>query len=133
MTERTYITHQLRMREAYDAGMTHAAVMDILNESFLRSNDPDTFGRTVERLRELVLNSAEKIVSQRHDDHIMNVQHAHENGIAEGERQATAAVVAWLRRKATDDFCALRVKEACDAEKSADVIERGEHRREEER
>ena len=45
-----------------------------------------------------------------------------------GERPA---VVAWLRRKATDDFCALRVKEACDAEKSADVIERGEHRREE--
>ena len=44
-----------------------------------------------------------------------------------------AAVVAWLRRKATDDFCALRVKEACDAEKSADVIERGEHRREEEK
>ena len=44
-----------------------------------------------------------------------------------------AAVVAWLRRKATDDFCALRVKEACDAEKSADHIERGEHRREEER
>ena len=43
------------------------------------------------------------------------------------------AVVAWLRRKATDDFCALRVKEACDAEKSADVIERGEHRREGER
>ena len=41
-----------------------------------------------------------------------------------------AAVVAWLRRKATDDFCALRVKEACDAEKSADAIERGEHRRE---
>jgi hypothetical protein len=39
-------------------------------------------------------------------------------------------VVEWLRRKATDDFCALRVKEACDAEKSADVIERGEHLRE---
>lgn len=42
-----------------------------------------------------------------------------------------AAVVAWLRRKATDDFCALRVKEACDAEKSVDAIERGEHRNEE--
>ena len=60
-----------------------------------------------------------------------SVERTYEQGIAEGERRATAAVVAWLRRKATDDFCALRVKEACDAEKSADVIERGEHRREE--
>jgi hypothetical protein len=50
----------------------------------------------------------------------------------EARAEERAAVVAWLRRKATDDFCALRVKEACDAEKSADVIERGEHRREEE-
>lgn len=49
-----------------------------------------------------------------------------------GSALERAAVVAWLRRKATDDFCALRVKEACDAEKSADDIERGAHRREEE-
>lgn len=123
MTERIYITHQLRMREAYDAGMTHAAVMDILNESFLRSNDPDTFGRTVERLRELVLNSAEKIVSQRHDDHIMNVQHAHENGIAEGERRERAAVVAWLRGCRPVDITAVL----------AGRIECGQHRIEEER
>ena len=48
----------------------------------------------------------------------------------EARAEERAAVVAWLRRKATDDFCALRVKEACDAEKSANDIERGEHRRE---
>ena len=53
--------------------------------------------------------------------------------IAAAVAEERAAVVAWLRRKATDDFCALRVKEACDAEKSADAIERGDHRREEER
>ena len=50
----------------------------------------------------------------------------------EARAEERDAVVAWLRRKATDDFCALRVKEACDAEKSADAIEAGEHRREEE-
>lgn len=55
------------------------------------------------------------------------------DGLETAAHEERAAVVAWLRRKATDDFCALRVKEACDAEKSADDIERGEHRREEER
>ena len=53
------------------------------------------------------------------------------DGLDTAAHEERAAVVAWLRRKATDDFCALRVKEACDAEKSADAIERGEHRRKE--
>ena len=132
MSEHTYTTHQLRMREAYDAGVTHVAVMDILNESFLRSNDPDTFGRTVERLRELALNSAEKIASQRHDDHVMDVQHAHEEGIAEGERRERAAAVAHLRARAqfmeNDHSCWAEVALIV----AAGDIERGEHRREEE-
>jgi hypothetical protein len=42
-----------------------------------------------------------------------------------------AAVVAWLRREATDGFVTLRIHAACAAEKLADAIERGEHRREE--
>jgi hypothetical protein len=45
--------------------------------------------------------------------------------------QERAAVVAWLRREATDGFVTLRIHEACAAEKLADCIERGEHRREE--
>ena len=75
----------------------------------------------IERLR------AQRILSNE------DFARAFDLGLAAGEKRERAAVVAWLRRKATDDFCALRVKEACDAEKSADVIERGEHRREEER
>jgi hypothetical protein len=46
-------------------------------------------------------------------------------------RQERPAVVAWLNRKATDDFCALRVREACCWEKAAEAFERGEHRPEE--
>ena len=51
---------------------------------------------------------------------------------AEVERER-AAVVAWLRRKATDDFCALRVRVIVDdpIDEAADAIEQGEHRREE--
>ena len=49
-------------------------------------------------------------------------------GEAERER---AAVVAWLNGCATEGFILLRINEACDAEKWALAIERGEHRREE--
>jgi len=49
----------------------------------------------------------------------------------EAERIAErAAVVAWLRSEATDGFVTLRINHACAAEKFADAIERGEHRRE---
>jgi hypothetical protein len=60
-----------------------------------------------------------------------SVEQTYAQGIAEGERRERAAVVAWLRREATDGFVTLRINEACAAEKLADAIERGEHRREE--
>jgi hypothetical protein len=47
------------------------------------------------------------------------VGQTYEQGIAEGERRACAAVVAWLLRNHYDD--------------TAERIERGEHRREEEK
>jgi hypothetical protein len=51
-----------------------------------------------------------------------SVGQTYEQGIAEGERRACAAVVAWLRREIT--------KCGCDDDTAA-CIERGEHRREE--
>jgi hypothetical protein len=52
-----------------------------------------------------------------------SVGQTYEQGIAEGERRACAAVVAWLREEFEDK----RTRYA------ADAIERGEHRREEEK
>lgn len=54
-----------------------------------------------------------------------------ENENAEDARRERAAVVAWLNGCATEGFILLRINEACDAEKWALAIERGEHRREE--
>lgn len=108
---------------AREAGITFDAVSDIAND-YIRGNG--TFSFLVERLRELALNSAEKIASQRHDDHVMDVQHAHEEGIAEGERRERAAVVACLRAEALEwdesgpARLALRLM--------SDAIERGDHR-----
>ena len=53
-------------------------------------------------------------------------ERTYEDGIAEGERRATAAVVAWLNAEAERADCG-------HVEDLADRIERGEHRREEER
>lgn len=55
----------------------------------------------------------------------------YEQGIAEGERGERAAVVAWLRDCATVAADAPIV--AANFENAADAIERGEHRREEEK
>ena len=53
-------------------------------------------------------------------------------GLADASAER-AAVVAWLNGCATEGFILLRINEACDAEKWALAIERGEHRREEEK
>ena len=50
---------------------------------------------------------------------------------AMGRDAERAAVVAWLNGCATEGFILLRINEACDAEKWALAIERGEHRRRE--
>lgn len=51
-------------------------------------------------------------------------QRTYEQGIAEGERQATARIVAWLREKQERVEFALT---AAGYEHAADAIERGEH------
>jgi len=56
--------------------------------------------------------------------------------LVEAERTADkerAAIVRWLNGLATEGFIMLRINEACMAEKWALAIERGEHRREEEK
>jgi len=108
-----------------EAGVTHAAVSSAVND-YIRENV--TFSFLVERLRELTLDAADKIATQRHDDHVMDVQHAHDEGIAEGERRERVAVVAWLRRQAD-----VHVYGEGPLHVQADIIERGEHRREEEK
>ena len=52
------------------------------------------------------------------------------DGLAAEVAAERAAVVAWLNGCATEGFILLRINEACDAEKWALAIERGEHRRE---
>ena len=74
--------------------------------------------REVDRLRQLLLNAGWPMEAE---------------GVAELATGAErAAVVAWLRRKATDDFCALRVRVIVDdpIDEAADAIERGEHLKE---
>lgn len=115
---------------AREAGITFSAVSDIAND-YIRGNG--TFSYLVERLRELALNSAEKIASQRHDDHIMDVQHAFQEGGEEERRK----VAAWLRERANAEHPIERgVPSLSPAGRGllllhADLIERGEHRREE--
>lgn len=62
------------MARARDAGITFEAIRDIINDHLGEGDDTDSFGRMVERIRELALQAAERMAS--------------------GER---AAVVAWLR------------------------------------
>jgi hypothetical protein len=58
-------------------------------------------------------------------------ERTYEDGIAEGERRATAAVVAHLRECSRDPEATFA--EAALLNQQADSIERGEHRREEDR
>ena len=95
----------------------------------------DTDGNTVESGWVHLWRRAVDDVSQLradYDDH-SDIERAEREvdrlrGEAERER---AAVVAWLNGCATEGFILLRINEACDAEKWALAIERGEHRREE--
>jgi hypothetical protein len=58
-----------------------------------------------------------------------SVEQTYEQGIAEGERRACAAVVAWLRETNGPPDGNADCEEALSY--AADAIERGEHRREE--
>ena len=93
------------------AGLTYRAVREILTDHV---GDDDSFGRTVERLRDLALEVA-KIMA------------------ADSRADERAAVVAWLRAECgspghENRFCAY-----CNVRRNmADAIERGEHRRKKE-
>ena len=94
------------MARARDAGITFAAVRDIMSAHADDGPDGESFGRMVERIRDLALQAAAQMAAE--------------------ER---AAVVAFLRECALDP-------ETTGAEmrlfqNQATTIERGEHRREE--
>ena len=94
------------MERARDAGITFAAVRDIMSAHADDGPDGESFGRMVERIRDLALQAAAQMAAE--------------------ER---AAVVAFLRECALDP-------ETTGAEmrlfqNQATTIERGEHRREE--
>ena len=93
------------MARARDAGITFAAIRDIMSAHADDGPDGESFGRMVERIRELALQAAAEMASE--------------------ER---AAVVAWLRWQAE-----VHVYGEGPLHVQADIIERGEHRREEER
>ncbi len=94
------------MARAREAGITFEAIRDIMNAHADDGPDGESFGRMVERIRELALQAAERMASEDR-----------------------AAVVAYLRMEA-DDGAPMAASALLDA---SDAIERGEHRREEER
>ena len=96
------------MARARDAGITFAAVRDIMSAHADDGPDGESFGRMVERIRELALQAA-----------------------AEMAAEDRAAVVAHLRERAIHGSGnTITVEDACTI--LADLFERGEHRREEE-
>ena len=90
------------MERARDAGITFAAVRDIMSAHADDGPDDESFGRMVERIRDLALQAAAQMAAE--------------------ER---AAVVAYLREEGSINSMLSVLKGA------ADDIEHGEHRREE--
>ena len=127
----------------YDVTLLPAEAADVVAEverlrdtvASLRASVPPThpsdYGHEawaeVERLRDTVASLRASVPPTHPSDY------GHE-AWAETVRTAVAAeraaVVAWLNGCATEGFILLRINEACDAEKWALAIERGEHRRE---
>jgi hypothetical protein len=139
---------ELREQErAREAGITYDAVRAILAD--WRLDDGDSFGRTIERLRTLALEAAERMSEAERQDaydalltevetlreqrRIDNEEAARLYDFARDKGQALerAAVVAWLREHGEHyhERNHHRAEALWDA---ADAIERGEHRREEE-
>ena len=93
------------MAQARDAGITFEAIRDIMNDHLGEGDETDSFGRMVERIRDLALQAAERMASGERDD-----------------------VVAWLRDLA--DAPEIYVDEAIALRNASFAIERGEHLRE---
>ena len=56
------------MARARDAGITFEAIRDIMNDHLGEGDDTDSFGRMVERIRDLALQAAEQMASGERDD-----------------------------------------------------------------
>ena len=101
------------MERARDAGITFAAVRDIMSAHADDGPNGESFGRMVERIRDLALQAAAQMAAE--------------------ER---AAVVKWLRAEAEAAAQTYTVQAGQWANRIdglADDIARGEHRREEEK
>jgi DNA-binding transcriptional MerR regulator len=118
------------MARAREAGITFRAVRDIMSAHDDDGPDGESFGRMVERIRDLALQAAARMAEEeRKEAQTMRLwaqEAAHaENLNAQDAHEERAAVVAWLR--------GLRAighgRELLTA--LADDIERGEHRRKE--
>lgn len=98
------------MARARDAGITFEAIRDIMNDHLGEGDDTDSFGRMVERIRDLALQAAERMASGERDD-----------------------VVAWLQRMARNarHWGGEENERAEIYDRLVDVFECGEHRREE--
>ena len=124
---------ELREQErAREAGITYYAVRAILAD--WRLDDGDSFGRTIERLRRLTLEAAARMAEEEsHQLRLMAEEAARaENLNALDAQKERASVLALLDRE-------LEIAEAHDllmgtlrVRQMRDIIESGEHRREEE-
>ena len=113
-------------RECYGLRALRRATLNGYDVTLLPAEAADVVAE-VERLRDTVASLRASVPPTHPSDY------GHE-AWAETVRTAVAAeraaVVAWLNGCATEGFILLRINEACDAEKWALAIERGEHRRE---
>jgi hypothetical protein len=124
------------MARAREAGITFWAVRDIMSAHDDDGPDGESFGRMVERIRDLALQAAARMAEEeRKEAQTMRLwaeEAAHaENLNAQDAHEERAAVVAHLRERAIHGAGnIMSVEDACTI--LADLFERGEHRREEE-
>jgi DNA-binding transcriptional MerR regulator len=117
------------MARAREAGITFRAVRDIMSAHDDDGPDGESFGRMVERIRDLALQAAARMAEEeRKEAQTMRLwaeEAAHaENLNALDAQKERAAVVAWLRDGVVPEYEAVALG-------WARSIERGEHRKEE--
>lgn len=113
------------MAWARDAGITFAAIRDIMSAHADDGPDGESFSRMVERIRDLALQAAARMAEEeRKEAQTMRLwaeEAAHaENLNAQDAHEERAAVVAWLRDGVVPEYEAVALG-------WARSIERGEH------
>lgn len=124
------------MARAREAGITFRAVRDIMSAHDDDGPDGESFGRMVERIRDLALQAAARMAEEeRKEAQTMRLwaqEAAHaENLNAQDAHEERAAVVAWVKRDALHED--RTYEQMVLMGWIAQEIERGEHRREEEK